>query len=146
MSLWRRIAIEKLPELQCKIANGGSAYNVWLELHDEFNRAYSVEPRNESLISRIYEYAVWCSRQPHNADLRTAVTVCFYETLPLDIVVRGDLSRWLSPDEFAALRPVFGYHLSESEIKRLAEDFIAETSRRDWHRRVSVDVSDRHAR
>ena len=136
MSLWRRIAIEKLPELQSKVASAGNAYGVWLELRDALTRAYRMEPPNESLISRIHEHAAWCWRLPHNADLRTAVAVCFYESLLLEKPVRKELTRWLSQDEFTALWPVFGYHLSQSEVDRFADESRAEISRRIWHRSV----------
>ncbi len=123
MSLWRRIAIERLPELQCKIADADNAFDLWIELYNELNRIYQHEPDNESLIGRIYKYAAWCWNQSRNDYLRTAVIVCFYEVLPTDKVIRKDVARWLSVEEFAALRPVFGYYLSKKAVDEFAHEF-----------------------
>jgi len=125
MSLWRRIAIEKLPELQSKITSADNPYGMWIELRSELNSIYGREPIDDSLIARIYGYAAWCMWQPRNNDLRTAVAVCFYEDLPTDLPIRKDVARWLSVDEFTALRHAFTYHLGEAEVIAFQQEFIA---------------------
>lgn len=126
MSAWRRIAIEKLPELQKEISTADGAYGVWIELRFELERIYAREIVDDSLIARIYQYANWCLCQPHDDNLRTAVVVCFYEHLPMSPKVRQDVGRWLSEEDFRALRPAFCYHLSESEVEDFAREFIAQ--------------------
>lgn len=126
MSLWRRMAIQELPELQKQIAGAENAYGAWIELRLQLNSIYEREPLDDSLISRIYGYAAWCLRQPRNDDLRTAVVVCFYEHLPTDRSIRGDVARWLSVEEFMAVRPAFTYHLNEAEVAAFQQEFIAQ--------------------
>lgn len=123
MSLWRRIAIEKLPELHRKIADADNCFAVWMELGYELSRLYREEFLNESLIARIYEYARWCFSRPNNAYLATAVAVCFYEDIPKDPRARRDTARWLTMEEFELLRPAFAYHLSEAELKVFIREF-----------------------
>ena len=124
MSLWRRLAIEKLPEFHTPIAQADNAYGVWIDLRFALNRIYEREPVDEALIARIYEYARWCWQQSRNDDLATAVIVCFYEHLPTDPPIRKDVARWLSAEDFEALRPAFGYHLSEAEVEEFAGEFF----------------------
>ena len=126
MSEWRRVAIEKLPELQNKISAAENPYAVWSELWLEMERIYAQETPDDSLIERLYEYASWCLWQPHNDTLRTAVVTCFYEHLPTHPRIRKGVARWLSEEEFTSLRPAFGYHLSEREIKDFAHEFSAQ--------------------
>lgn len=133
MSLWRRMAIEKLPELQKQIAEAENAYGVWSELRLELNSIYQREPLDDSLISRIYGYAAWCLWQPRNDDLRTAVVVCFYEHLPTDWPIRSDVARWLSVEEFMALRHAFTYHLSEAEVTAFQQEFVARKADLEGH-------------
>lgn len=123
MSLWRRLAIEKLPELHKQIAQADNAYGVWIALRDELNCIYEREPVDAALIARIYEYASWCWLKSGNEDLATAVLVCFYEHLPTDPPIRKDVARWLSVEDFEALHPTFGYHLSEAEVEEFAGEF-----------------------
>ncbi len=126
MSAWRRIAIEKLPELQKEISMAGGAFGVWIQLHLELENIYGRETVDDSLIARIYEYASWCLCQPHDDNLRSAVVVCFYEHLPLAHKVRQDVARWLSEEEFTTLRFAFCYHLSASEVEDFACEFRAQ--------------------
>lgn len=122
MSRWRRIALEKLPELRKQIETGG-IYDVWIRLRDELNTLYERTPPDDSLIRRMYEYALWCVVEARNADIASAVIVCFYEHLPTDPPIRRDVARWLSNEDFDMLRPFFGYHLSPEEVEEFAREF-----------------------
>lgn len=130
MSLWRRRASEMLPARQTPIAGADNPYALWIELRDALNNLYQREPLDDGQISRIYDYAKWCLWQPCNDDLRTAVVVCFYEHLPTDGLIRADVARWLSVKEFAALRAVFGYHLSADEVAAFEAEFRARKAER----------------
>lgn len=130
MSLWRRRASEMLPESQTLIAEADNPYDLWSELRSGLNTLYQREPLDDRQISRIYGYAKWCLWQPRNDDLRTAVVVCFYEHLPTDWLIRADVARWLSADEFAGLRAVFSYHLSADEVAAFEAEFLAQKAER----------------
>src|SRR5215469_566310 len=83
---WRETAEAKFPELRDAVHEAENAYMLWFELRLAFERAYESEPRNESMIRRVYEFANWCDKQPRGEtaedDLLTVVAVCFYEHLP----------------------------------------------------------------
>jgi hypothetical protein len=74
MPPWRETAYELLPELAEKITDPeiDTPYLLWFEIRDAFARAYDASPRDESLISRIYQYADWCMTAPRgeNGDRR----------------------------------------------------------------------------
>lgn len=129
MSEWRRVAIEKLPELQNIISVAENPHSLWIELWLQMEDVYAQETLNDSLVERLYAYASWCLWQPHNDLLRTAVVTCFYEHLPTHPRIRKDVARWLSEDEFTSLRPAFGYHLSKREVKDFAQEFSTQRYR-----------------
>lgn len=129
MSLWRRIAIERLPTLQKNIAAADNAYGLWNELRAEINCAYEREPIDNALIAAIYGYGSWCLTETHNADLATAALVCFYEHLPTDPLPHADVGRWLSVDDFHGLKNIFAYHLSKKEVDDFTQEFLAQKKR-----------------
>lgn len=129
MSLWRRTAIERFHSLQKEIAAADNPYGVWIELRYQMNRAYEREPVDDGSIAAIYGYGSWCLTGTRNAELATAAIVCFYEHLPTDPLIRADVGRWLSVDDFNGLKNVFGYHLNEREVDDFALEFLAQKKR-----------------
>jgi len=126
MSAWRRIAIERMPTLQKIIAAADNSYGLWIELRLEMNRVYEREPVDDALIASIYGYGSWCLAEAHNNDLATSALVCFYEHLPTDPPIRGDVGRWLSVEDFNGLKNIFSYHLSAKEVDNFAQEFLAQ--------------------
>ena len=88
---------------------------LWIEIHMTLVFAYRDEPRSDELIDRVYRFAKW-SWDSANDDLRTAVACAFYEHLPTDAAVAGDLPRRMSQQLFDELDAVFRYFLSDEEF------------------------------
>lgn len=122
MSRWRAAAIERLPELRRTIASADSVMALWIELGNEFQKAYR-DPRNDDLIRRIYAYADWCLAAPRNDDAGrdpvTAVAVAFYEHIPDWPAAREDMPRWFHHEEVASSKAVFSYLIGEQAFNEL---------------------------
>jgi hypothetical protein len=96
MEDWRSKALTSFPELEDEITrNQGGPIGLWTDLHFALTAAYRAAPINDDLIRRIYDFAVWCFRQPKTGDAETdlssAAAVGFIESLPLDQRVSDDL-------------------------------------------------------
>ena len=133
MPLWRNQALKTFPELASRFEHAETAYQLWFELLDAFKEAYECNPRNESLIRKIYRYSDWCETQPRGQtaddDLLTCVCVCFYEKIPTFPPSRADMPRWWRPTDLDGDRNVFQYRLSDQEFANLKQ-FL----RREQHR------------
>jgi hypothetical protein len=112
----------------CKVAENPMA--LWIELRLKFEDVYRAEIPDDGLIRRFYHYVRWCMKSPgegkYLSDVGTAVAVAFYEHLPQTGVIRRDMHRWLTRDEFSGLREMFRYHLSEEEFARFESEFLAQ--------------------
>jgi hypothetical protein len=138
---WKETALLMVPELMAPeltrtIDQAGTPYLLWFELWSLFKAAYN-EPRNGSLIKRIYKYADWCEMQPRGAtavdDLLTCASVCFYEELPTCEPAREDMPNWFTEKDFRDMRDVFRYHFTDEEFEKIEADFAGRTFRgRDW--------------
>lgn len=133
MSAWKRVALEKLPEYRKLVDAADSPMALWIELHLKFEDAHRLPVPDADLVRRFYEYARWCWQSPGSGDLRsdagTAVACAFYEHLPQNKAICRDLPRWLTNAEFAELREVFRYHLSEPEFSNFESEFISAHAR-----------------
>ena len=134
MSAWKRVALEKLPEYRRIIEEAERPMALWIELHLKFEDIYRAEVLDDDLIRRFYEYARWCLESPGEgrclSDAGTAAVLAFYEHLPQLGVIRRDLPRWLSRDEFMGLRDAFHYHLSEEQFASFESEFLDKTKKR----------------
>jgi hypothetical protein len=96
---------------------------LWGELFFAFEEAYRTEPRDESLIARIYSFADWCLEAPRGGDAGhdpfTAVIAAFYEDIPTIPQAREDMPRWFTYAEVAESKEVFGYMLDPKEYDKL---------------------------
>lgn len=123
MARWRAEALDRLPELQQEIASADSIMALWSELLYAFEKAYRAEPRDESLIARIYAFADWCVQARRGPDAGrdplTAVMVAFYEHIPAFRPARDDMPRWFRDTEVAENRQVFSYHIGDEEYDAL---------------------------
>ncbi len=92
MSVWRRTAIEKFPQLHRAIADADNAGWVWYELLRTLEEAYRHKPLDEEFVAEVYKFASWCSHH-RSIDIRTAVVLWFYEDLADNILLRPTLAQ-----------------------------------------------------
>lgn len=122
MEQWQEAALRMPPELQSEIVAAESPMSLWLKIICSFNEAYE-EPRNESLIRRVYEYADWCLRQEGGETapelLPACVAVCFWEHLPTNRAAREDMPRWAPLGDVITNGHFFGRLISEEEFEGL---------------------------
>ena len=124
MSLWRRIALAKLPELRSLINSAPNIMALWIELQLKLGSLYG-DPANEQLISRVYDFASWSLNDSRNLDTRTAVVCAFYEHLPKMPTARADLPNQLRLEDFEKLKQSFKYLLTEQEHEEFINEFLA---------------------
>jgi len=134
MSLWRREAIERFPELHRGIADADRVGWAWFELwYGLFKPAYEKDPPDTKIIARIYDYARWCLTH-RNIDVRTAVILDFYENLSSDSRMWRDMPRWISQDDFDMLYFAWEY-ATKRDFADLRHEFIENKARRDKTKR-----------
>ena len=122
MSVWRKIAIEKLPKQKSLIEKSESVGMLWQDLWLVFVDAH-VEPADEETICGVYEFAKWTLKESHNADMATSTCCHFYEHLPLEPAVLKKMPKYLSRQEVLELSEIFKYHLSADERKKFLKEF-----------------------
>ncbi len=135
MTPWRQKAEEMFPELCERFAEADTPYLLWFELRAAFERAYEGEPRDESMIRRIYRYSDWCADQPQGEtaadDLLTCVAVCFYEHIPGHPAAREDMPRWWCAEDLDCEPHVMQHHLTQEEFRELRSYLARESHRYD---------------
>lgn len=119
---WGKEAFQRFPELIDRFDSVQSPYELWFELKEAFEDAYK-DPRNEDLISRIYDYAHWCGSQPEGktaeTDLGSCVCACFYEHIPELPAALEDMPRWFSRSDVLLMKNVFSYIVGEEGFERI---------------------------
>jgi len=124
MSEWRHQALERLPEYRGAIEGADSPMALWIKLWLAFDQA--VESSHTQTAERILAYARWCISEASGKlpnDTSTAAIVAFYEHIPTRRSNWKHLPKWLSPQEFKDLLPVFSYFLSAEEVLELQETY-----------------------
>jgi len=129
MSTWRRVAIEKMPELRHLVEQSDTVGMLWIDLFGEFEKAHR-DPVDESLIRRIYDYAWWSVSDP-GSDAASAAICGFFEDLPTHSQIRRSMPQFMSRDEFLGMRDVFKYHLDPKEHEEFVESFLQRRNRID---------------
>ena len=121
---WGKEAFKRFPELIDQFDRVDSPGELWIELRLAFEEAYR-EPRNEDLITRIYQYADWCGTQPAGTsaedDLGTCVHVCFFEHIPESPAALQDMPRWFSRADVILMKDTFSYMVGEEGFRRILE-------------------------
>ena len=113
MSLWRREALERFPELRLQISGVDGVRWIWFELwYAVFKPAYEEDPPNTVIIARVYDYALWSLRQ-RSIHVRTAVIIDFFEKIPDHPRMRQDMPLWISQDSFDMLQFAWEYSTKE---------------------------------
>lgn len=101
MSLWRKEASDRLPELQRSITSTlvENPSDLWMQLRCDFDRLCHKEPPPIELLSRIWEYARWSAE--HGSDeVKFAVTSYFFEHIKDTRLYRTLLPQFMSRDEY----------------------------------------------
>jgi hypothetical protein len=125
MSVWRRVALEKIPNLRKVIEAAPNVMTLWIEL--QLQLAYGglyQSSSSEKIIAGIFNYASWCLNESHNWDTKTAVVCAFYEHLPTMKDARENLPSRLSTDDFLKLKQDFKYLLSDREHEEFVKEFM----------------------
>jgi hypothetical protein len=121
MSLWRKTAFERLPELRKLLQKEKTAHSFFGGLVDQLSKAYL--QKNEDLIRGIYDYAKWCLAAPRGKsasdDLLTIVMVSFFEHLPQHEAIRRDIGRWFPKKEIEGMKDFFLYHGTEEQFQEM---------------------------
>ena len=79
MAVWRRMALERFPELRHTLNDRSySIYALFFDLLPMLRDAHHAE--SEEILRRIYDFAAWCLNQ-RAKDLSNAAAVAFYEHL-----------------------------------------------------------------
>ena len=122
MSLWRRKALEQLPECKQLIDSASNPMALWIDLQFACEKATS--EGKEDLVGRFYSYAHSCWKSP-SADVRTAVACAFYEHLPTSPVLKRDMPRRFGRTVFLELREIFLHHLSADDAVIFEKEFFS---------------------
>ena len=123
MSAWRQIAIEKLPQQRRLIEESESVGMLWDDLWLIF--VYAHQPSiDESTVKGVYEFASWCLIGSNNEEIQSSAICHFYEHLPTESLVRQELPKHMSREDFIGMKEVFEYHLTAEEHKRFMNEFF----------------------
>jgi hypothetical protein len=126
MSVWRRIAAEKIPKQRELIQRSESVGMLWVDLWFRFVDAHR-EPVDEETIRGVYEFAKWTCKDSRSDEIATSTCCHFYESLPTEPLVRAQLRRFMTPEEILGFSEIFKYHLSEGEHREFMQEFTTGT-------------------
>ena len=130
MSLWRREAIERFPEMRREIAKCPNTTELWFELwYDLFKPAYEKEPPDEEMIRRVYDYAYW-SLKHRSSEVATSAIVSFFEHLPDEVQMRREMPRWISQEDFDMLWFAWEY-TTKQKFADFRKEFVENKARID---------------
>lgn len=117
MSLWRREASARLPELQHIIASRivESPMMLWIELNQEFENLSKLDPQPLDLLARIWRYSDWCLKHG-SAEVGTGAALAFCEHLMDSLERISVLPKIMKKSDFPAIRGLLEYHNSSSEV------------------------------
>ncbi len=130
MSLWRREALARFPELHRKIADASGTSMLWLALwYDLFKPAYEKDPPDDETIARVYDYAYW-SLAHRNWNVSTSAIISFFEKLPDDAQMRQDMPRWISQEDIDMLWFAWEY-TTKQKFADFRKEFVENKTRID---------------
>ena len=141
MSLWRREAIERFPELRREIADAEGTYIAWNALwHGLLKPAYEKEPPDTETMARVYDYAAWSLKQ-HSDAVRLAVADKFYQRLADDPRTWQDMPRWISQATFDSLLFAWDFYMTRQNYANRRREFIEHKSRIDNEKKTQRSAS-----
>jgi hypothetical protein len=117
MSVWKRKAIECLPDLKKEFEQPDvSIYNVFIEMLPAVVKAHR---ENDAIkLGKIYSFAEWCLKQKEK-DLWNAASVSFYEHLGDYEETLKEFRQWVKPDIYSNIRGLLELRLQDAEIQKL---------------------------
>lgn len=118
MSLWRKEASSRLPELQKIVSSPrvDSPMMLWIELNVVFSRVCEDASPSIDILDRIWRYGLW-SLDRRDADVATAAAVAFFEHA-IDTPSRIDLLPKITTRAVVeGFRDLLAYHHSPEEIR-----------------------------
>lgn len=137
MSLWRRTAIEMLPEHRRQIADADSCNYLLLELRHYLEEISSQMSLDEDFVSRAFAFASWCLHH-RSWNIQSAAVLSFYEDLADSVVLRKDLARWMSENDFLSFESAWHYVLKSDEaVDTFQREFFERKRELGEERRVS---------
>ena len=117
MSVWKRKAIECLPELKKDFEQPGtSIYDIFMEMLPAVVSAHKTN--DTARLQKIYGFAERCFQQKEN-ELWNAAGVAFYEHLGDNEETLKEMSAWVKPTIYTNIRGLLALRLGESEIEKL---------------------------
>lgn len=104
MSAWRAEASKQLPELQALIASPSleTPSDLWIELYLKFDDLCRTEPVPVNLLSRIWQYAIWCSERKDES-VELAAVNHFFECIQDTRRYREILPQFMTLEKYQSL-------------------------------------------
>ena len=115
---WRELALQRLPRFQDVIREARSHVDLWQEFREILSETSIDESRDDDT-KAIYDYAWWCVTASGDPVVALEVETFFYEDLPVYDHFKGQLPRFISPEQFKRLEPCMKYRLTEPEYADL---------------------------
>jgi hypothetical protein len=124
MSLWRKEASARLPELQSIIASRDvdNPMMLWIELLFKFQALCKQDPPDLELIKRVWEYAKWSMHQGSD-DVATAAALGFCEHLLDRKATCRFLPEIMGRQDYESLKALLLNHNSEEQFVQGLELF-----------------------
>jgi hypothetical protein len=121
MSIWRRKAIEVIPELKQEFEQPEtSIYMVFAEILPKLVEAH--QTGSVDRIKNIHLFAKWCFRQKAK-DLWNSAGVSFYEHLGDHEETRTTMNKWVSHDVYIDIRSLLQARLSEEKLREIDQQY-----------------------
>jgi hypothetical protein len=121
MSVWRRKAIECLPECKKEFEQPGtSIYDVFIELWAILIKAH--RENDKPRLQQLYGFAEWCLGQKEK-ELWNAAGVAFYEHLGDDKETLEAIPQWIKPEIYKRIDGLLEARLDEKTFKWIDSHF-----------------------
>ena|SRR5208282_5606122 len=118
MELWRVKLTEIFPELRAEWEDSEETiYMAFMELNARCQDAH--DRGDQELLSKIYDFAAWCSRQA-DKDIWNAAGVSFYEHIVDHPIALKEIPRWIPPDVFHQISSLLQWRMGEEAFSELA--------------------------
>ncbi len=121
MSVWRRKAIECMPENRTEFQDRGtSIYQVFIELLPATVAAHKAKDLNR--LEKYYAFAEWCSLQ-NDKDLWNSAGVAFYEHLGHYPETLAAMPDWVKRSRYHQIRELLQERLTEQQMQELDKSY-----------------------
>ncbi|UPK72703.1 hypothetical protein [Chitinophaga filiformis] len=121
MSVWRRKAIECLPENRAEFQDPDtSVYTVFSALLPATVAAHRTG--DDKRLRKYYAFAEWCSLQ-NAQDLWNAAGVSFYEHLADFPETLAAMPQWVNRSRYQQIRGLLQLRLTEKQLQQLDSEY-----------------------